>query len=77
MNQLDSGHTRHSGVADDQMALLQRDRQLDGGKAVVGVKDGMPFLPERLDHERDHCLVFVGDENSLPLNAGRASEHTL
>jgi hypothetical protein len=75
VDQLQPGHTADPGVADDEIAHLQAERELDGGQPVVGLEDGMAVVEQRLDYEAGDGPVLVGDHDEAAVEAGPGGIH--
>lgn len=75
MDQVDSGHAPNSGIADNEIAHLEAERELDGRYSIVGIKDSMPLIEESRDHKPNNGLIFVGDDDVPADGAGRAGPH--
>jgi len=63
VNELDSGRALDPRVGDDEMTRVERGGKLDRGDGIEGVEDGVAFLPQHADDERDDGLIFVGDDD--------------
>jgi hypothetical protein len=74
-DQVESGHATDPGIADDEIAHLEAKRELDCRHSVIGVEDGMPFGEKRLDHQANHYLVLVGNDDVPADEAGGTGTH--
>ncbi len=70
-NQLQARHSLHARVADQEVAPVERESQLDGGKRVVSMEDGVSVPPERLHHEVDDRRVLVRSNDTRPVEERR------
>jgi hypothetical protein len=70
VDQLQPGHTADPGVADDEIAHLQAERELDGGQPVVGLEDGMAVVEQGPDYEAGDGPVLIGDHDEAAVEAG-------
>jgi hypothetical protein len=75
VDQLHPGHSADAGVADDEVAHLQAERQLDGGQPVVSLEDGMAIPEQRLDDETGDDPVLVGDHDEAAGEGGPGGSH--
>jgi hypothetical protein len=75
VDQLQPGHTADPGVADEEIAHLQAERELDGGQPVVGLEDGMAVVEQGLDYEAGDGPVLVGDHDEAAVEAGPGGIH--